>query len=170
MSPGTGARTVRRMNRLSSAAVVILLLLTAGGWAPASAQVENVPVGNQVYDFLDRLGVRGVLPTFSTVVVPLSRREVAELLQRAAGRDSLLGDAERAYLKKFIREFAHDLGMPDDRYQIIGSHESFGDAVEGSVSDREKYLFAYTDSSASLFVEFLGSYEYRPVGAKYEAT
>jgi hypothetical protein len=116
-----------------------------------------------VYDFLDRLGVRGVLPTFSAAVVPFSRREVADYLRQAAGRDSLLSAAEKAYLKKFMREFAHDLGLPDDRYQVIGPHASFREFIGGAGSDREKYLYAYTDSSASVYVEFLGSYEYRPV-------
>lgn len=161
--PGGRASAVRAVSGFFYTGAAMLLLLTLGAWAPASAQVENVPAGNQVYDFLDRLGVRGVLPAFSTVVVPLSRREVAELLKQASDRDSLLSRAERAYLEKFRREFAHDLGIPDDRYQIIGPHNSFGDAMEGAVSDREKYLFAHTDSSASVFVEFLGSYEYRPV-------
>jgi len=158
-----GTWAASRLARFVRATAPILLVAVVLGASRLSAQVENVPAGNQVYDFLDRLGVRGVLPTFSTVVVPLSRREVAELLQAATGRDSLLSDAERAYLKKFMREFAHDLGLPDDRYQVIGPHDSFGDFMEGSVSDREKYLYAYTDSSASIFVEFLGSYEHRPV-------
>ena len=177
MLPEQSPRSARGMRPLSAAGVVnargvsrfalagVLAFIALSLWASplASAQVENVPAGNQVYDFLDRLGVRGVLPTFSTVVVPLSRREVAGLLQEASERDSLLSNAERAYLRKFRREFAHDLGLPDDRYQIIGPHDSFGDAMEGAVSDREKYLFAYTDSNASVFVDFLGSYEYRPV-------
>lgn len=141
----------------------LALLLIAGITGPASAQVENVPVANQVYEFLDRLGVRGVLPAFSTVALPISRREVAEYLQQAGERDSLLSDAERAYLKKFMREFAHDLRLPDDRFQVIDNHASFAEATEGAVSDREKYLYAYTDSSVSVYVEFLGSYEYRPV-------
>ena len=130
----------------------------------ARAQVEHVPVSNQVYEFLDRLGVRGVLPLASVSALPLSRREVAEQLRSVADRDSLLSPAEREFLRKFQREFAHELGdVPDDAFALIGAHESFADLAAGAVSDREKYVIALTDSNITLRGEFLGAYEYRPV-------
>ena len=47
-------------------------------WSIVSAQVENVPIQNQVYEFLNRMGVRGILPLYSNTMVPISRREVAD--------------------------------------------------------------------------------------------
>jgi hypothetical protein len=125
--------------------------------------VENVPATNQVYEFLDRLGVRGVLPNFSAADLPLSRREVARLLEAISLKDSLLSEAEAQYVRKFREEFALELGIEDTRFALIGSNPSGLPTIAGLVSDREKYVLSLPDSGASVFVELLASAEYRPV-------
>lgn len=160
------------------AAVVITLL----GTSAALAQVENVPVSNQVYEFIDRLGVRGILPAASSTMVPMSRAEVARLLLEASGKRAGMSGAEAAYLDKFLREFAREIetgpasgagggAAAADSAVRAGSPRSPGDwnpagLFNGSpagdfLSDREKYLYYYADSSVSLYLEFLGSLEYR---------
>jgi hypothetical protein len=156
-----------------SAAVVLALL----SGSAARAQVENVPASNQVYEFIDRLGVRGILPAASTTMVPMSRGSVAGLLLEAAARRGDMSSAEAAYLDKFMREFAHDLAAAGD---TTGFAAGAGGGLAGEgpdgrepaglfncspagdfLSDKEKYLYYYTDSSVSLYLEFLGSLEYR---------
>jgi len=125
----------------------------------AAAQVENVPVSNQVYEFLDRLGVRGILPLYSNTMIPLSRATVAGLLLEAGAKRDDLSDAEIGYLEKFKREFAREL---DRGNEVVSSAGLFNGASPGDLSsDREKYLYFYTDSAASLYLEFLGSLEHR---------
>lgn len=146
------------MQRLPAAALVLLLLAPSDR---ARAQAENVPVGNQVYEFLDRMGVKGVLPLYSNALLPLSRRQVAELLEEAGERRDALSATEQAYLAKFEREFARELGLDDDPFVLFGAHESAGALVEGAGSDREKFLYYYADSAAVFAAEFVGGLEYR---------
>jgi hypothetical protein len=121
-----------------------------------TAQVENVPVANQVYEFLDRLGVEGILPLYSNTMIPIPRKEVAAFLKTADQKKEYLSDAERAYLDKFKKEFAHEFD-PDHEE----SFNLFRDGFDGILSDKEKYLYSYTDSSVSAYVDFLGSAEHR---------
>ena len=160
---------------LRVAALAAWLLLACGG---APAQVENVPVSNQVYEFIDRLGVRGILPLASATMVPLSRGRVAELLLETSKRRAELSSAEADYLDKFLREFAHEAGAapratadsaggatgavpapPPDDWTPAGLFN--GSPAGEFFSSREKYLYYYADSSVSLFLEFLGTLEYR---------
>jgi len=46
----------------------------------SDAQIENVPVNNQVYEFLNRMGVKRILLMYSNTMIPISRKEVAEFL------------------------------------------------------------------------------------------
>jgi len=139
--------------------VVLLAVLVA---PPVAAQVENVPVTNQVYEYLDRLAVRGLLPPYSNASIPLSRATVASLLQAAETKRSAMTRAEESFLEKFQREFAVELGRGiDNAYVLIGSEGADESFARGTLSDREKFLFALVDSGATLFVELLGSLEYR---------
>jgi hypothetical protein len=139
-------------------AVVVILLLA--GRALASAQMENVPVKNQVYEFLNRMGVKGILPLYTNTMVPLTRKKVAEHLKAVESRKDALSQAERGYLEKFEREFMHEIDPAGDAPSGLFN----GDPVSDAFADKEKYLYHYSDSTASLFVEFLGSAEYRRAG------
>ena len=46
-----------------------LLALVLVSAALLRAQTENVPVANQVYEFLDRMGVKGILPLYANTVM-----------------------------------------------------------------------------------------------------
>lgn len=122
--------------------------------------MENVPVKNQVYEFLDRMGVKGVLPLYSNTMVPLTRKRVAEDLKAIESRRSELSAAEQGFLEKFEREFMHEIDPAQE--SPVGLFN--GDPVSGALSDKEKYLYHYADSTASLYAEFLASGEYRRAG------
>jgi hypothetical protein len=126
----------------------------------AHAQVENVPVANQVYEFLNRMGVKGILPLYSNTILPLSRAEVAQDLAAIAAREGELSEAERGYLAKFRREFIHEIAPSEDESSGLFN----GDPVMDAFSQKESYLYHYADSSVSLFAEFLASGEYRRSG------
>lgn len=150
---------------------LLLLVLAAWGSSRALAQAENVPVGNQVYEFLDRLGVQGVLPLYSNAALPLSRRQVADLLATAGERRGELSTVEQDYLAKFEREFARELGGDDRPFVLFGAQESFEAMLEGAGGDAEKFLYYYADSAAVLGVEFIGGAEYRAAfGDSYGTT
>ncbi len=146
---------------------ITLVVVTA-----AIAQVEHVPVANQVYEFLDRLGVKGVLPLYSGASLPLSRAEVAEYLRTAEAKRDQLTDTERGFLDKFRREFALELNLREEEpFVLLGEHRSIGDIITEGTSDKEKYLYRHADSSVSLFAEFLGDIEWRGIsGDSYGRT
>src|SRR5437879_5230488 len=119
-------------------------------------QVENVPVTNQVYEFLNRMGVEGVLSLYSNAVLPLSRREVADFLIEVSNKKEQLTGVERQFLQKFTREFAHEINPAGEDAAVL-----IRDGFQGVFSQKEKYLYTYSDSSIALSVELLGGLEYR---------
>ncbi len=145
--------------------VLLLFPLLCASWAVA--QVEHVPISHPVYEFLDRLGVEGVLPAHSSSMVPLERGEVSALLRTAASfRSSIAdvggGDVEGATLDKYLKEFTPDAGSrPGEDLVLLGPHESFGAFIAGLASQKQKYLVAYADSFITVYGELLGSAEYR---------
>ncbi len=149
----------------------ILSLLVLAGSLASAQHVEHVPFAHPVHDFIDRLGVRGVLPLESVVVRPIERREAARLLDSAWAHRGSLTRVERATVEKFRTEFAADLGERLDRdVVILGEQTSLTALAEGLVSDREKHLFAVMDSAASLVVDLLASVEYRSIHSASRAT
>jgi hypothetical protein len=131
------------------------------------SQIENVPVNNQVYEYLHRMGVRGLLPLYSNAMIPLSRRAVAEMIRTLNDQRSELTPAEIEYLNKFRQEFIHEIDRAAENADVLfrnGSLQTF-------FSDNEKYLYTYTDSSVSLYTEFIGTLEHRRVtGGTYGDT
>ena len=129
---------------------------------PATAQVEHVPMSHAVYEYLDRLGVKGILPAHSASMVPLERGEVWSLLRTAAGLRSALATADGLTLDKYLREFAPDAGTrADEDFVLLGPHASAGEVLDGLGSQKQKYLLAIVDSMATLYGELLGFAEYR---------
>jgi hypothetical protein len=140
----------------------VLLLIAALAVVPAIGQVEHVPMNHPVYEYLDRLGVKGVLPAFSASMVPLERSEVMALLDSARQAESSLGEVERRMLNKYLIEFAVDAGTrPDLDWVIIGSCPSSDGSFADAVSQKQKYLAAVVDSIATFYGELLASAEYR---------
>ncbi len=126
------------------------------------AQVEHVPITHPVYEFLDRLGVEGLLPAQSSSMLPLDRGEVASLLQFTAASRSLLGRVDVVTLDKYLRGFAPDAGTrPEEDMVIVGDHASLSGFLDGLASQKQKYLVAIVDSMAIVYGELLGSIEYR---------
>ncbi len=138
--------------------IFAIALLTALASSIAPAQVENVPISNPVYEFLDRLGVKGILPHYSNTMIPLSRREVADDLVKASAREERLTDAERAYLAKFRQEFAHEIDPTQENATAL-----FRDGPADYLSNKEKYLYSFANSDVTAYVQLLGSLEYRTV-------
>lgn len=131
----------------------------------AMAQVETVPVVHSIYTFLKRMEVKGLIERYHDAVLPISRSEVAGFLAALEKRQGSLTNAERDYLADVLAEFRFDLtGNTDGFLSVIDSDEpSFGAAVGEELSDREKYLYAYHDSTLSFFVNGLVTVDSRRI-------
>jgi len=120
-------------------------------------QVETVPISNQVYEFLERMAVKGVLPLYTNAMIPLSRKEVADNLVRIGEQREKLSTAEMEFLRKFQLEFSHEIDPASENNTVLLRDPVFHDIL----SDREKYLYQYTDSALTFYTELLGSIDHR---------
>ncbi len=136
-----------------------LLLLSLPG-AFCRAQIEHLPVGNPIYDFLDRMAVRGLLPDFSRSHLPYQRIEVARFLDTLSARPQALGETERALLARYRDEVNAELDNTQTQTNLFEAGP-VGEKIDGIFSDRQKNLYHWRDSSTTFYVEFLGSADYR---------
>jgi hypothetical protein len=128
------------------------------------AQLENVPVDNPVYDFLKRMEVKGIIAQYPDAVLPLSRREVAEFLKTIEKHRSELTATEREVLDDLKVEFAHELGLgTEDRFVVFSDDGGLSETISGLTSDKEKFLYAWQDSSGTFFTDLLLSGSLRAV-------
>ncbi len=131
---------------------IVLILLAAGfGCAHLHAQVELVPADHEVYNFLKRMQVRGVLTDqFSTVYVPYDRQTIGVLIENVSDHREKLSRAENAALQRYMIEFSYELGLPRDE-RISLWHDGF----TGLFDPRQKYLYRYEDDTAVISAKLL---------------
>ena len=126
------------------------------------AQLESVPVANPVYDFLKRMEVKRVITRYPDAVLPLSRRDVAEFLKTIDKHRSDITATERNVLDDFKVEFAHELGLgTENRFVVFSGEGGLSETISGLTSDKEKFLYAWQDSSNTFFTDLLLSADFR---------
>ncbi len=135
----------------------LLIILVALIPARGKAQAENVPATHPVYVFLKRMEVKGLIERYHDAILPLSRKEVGEFLVVLKSRSQEMTSAEQGYLDDFLSEFQFDIsGSMQGFHSLIDSGEpTFGDALAGTLSNREKYLYMHADTNLSFFVNGL---------------
>ena len=143
----------------------ILFLLFVLSWPGTYVfgQAEHVPITNPVYDFLDRMQIKGVLPSFSRAVIPMDREDVVGYLRAVVAEQSSLRATELSLLRRYEDEFIAEADGSQQRILLFAGRESLGGKARNSFSDREKFLYAWAseDKSSTFFMEFLGTAEYR---------
>ena len=127
------------------------------------AQHEHVPVKNPVYDFLLRMQVRGILPDYSHAALPLERQSIVLLLDSLETQRVNLTRTEQALLDRFESEFTDEARRRQSRSILFRSDDPFAEKVNDIFSDKEKFLYAWQDSTTTFFMELLANAEYRTV-------
>lgn len=146
---------ISRMLRFVLIRAFLLSLLICG---QTFSQLENVPVGNPVYDFLKRMEVKGIITGYYNVVLPISREEVARFLLEIDRHRDKLSSTDRGFLDDFKIEFAPDMGLgTTNELSILSGDRTFSERLGEIFSEKEKYLYVYRDSSSSFYVDLLGS-------------
>ncbi len=139
---------------------VSLILLLASG-ATALAQRELVPVTNPVYQFLFRQELRGAIHGFHWGMLPLSRKDIAGFLDSLQMR-AVVGDrlpaADDAWLRDLRVEFSYDLDHTLDPSSSLIPGFEFSGVFDDT---RQKYLYNYSDSSSSVFIDGFADWSYR---------
>ena len=88
----------------------ILLLLFALFCTSLSAQVVLVPLNNNVYDFLERMQVKGMTGRYFGGIKPIPRTGVREYLVHIFDHDDYcdLSEYEKEQLEDYLKEFSYE--------------------------------------------------------------
>jgi len=125
------------------------------------SQTENVPVHHPVYQFLERMNVRGFLPKYNNAVLPLSRREIAEHLIEL--QNQRLHQREMAFWKKFFSEFENETNE-----NVTNTYSIFSEKNDANYFQSIKHLYIVRDSNASIAIEGILNMDYRQTSQRKE--
>ena len=119
------------------------------------AQVENVHLDNDVYEFLKEMKVKGILEYISEDNPNLSRKEVQQLLLACENQKENLSNTELERLEKYKEEFFFEMLSVDRKWTMFGR-----DGISGTFSDfmtdRQKYMYATEKDGNTFFMEMIG--------------
>lgn len=125
------------------------------------SQAENVPVHHPVYQFLERMNVRGFLQNYNNVVLPLSRKEIAMHLMLIQNKP--LHQKENALLKKYFVEFENETNE-----NLSNSYSLFSGKSDAKYFNSIKHLYTLHDSNASITIDGLLNIDYRQTSKQNE--
>ena len=130
------------------------------------AQVENVPLGHPVYDYLKEMKVKHVIGFTHDDSPNLSRMEVQNFLKEIRKDIVELSPTEKYLLMKYETEFFEDKLTQDKYWQMFNYDSSFVDNLGNFGVDKIKYMYAYKDENVNAFLEGIGHFvfaqEYKP--------
>jgi len=154
MSDSPPVHCFRKAQNLLLAGLICFLLLIS----IASAQRELLPADHPVYKFLLRQQMHGLIKDFHWGMLPLTRAEVASFLHGLKTRSVELSNVDSRKLDDFEIEFEYDISKTLLRTSPFLPGPSFSHLFD---NEQQKYLAAYKDSVASLFIDGFGFYSYR---------
>jgi hypothetical protein len=117
------------------------------------AQVELVPASNKIYDFLDRMLINGIIKNYSPSMAPISRREIAGLLEEINGKKSKISKTDKKFLDDYLIEYEYDISHPLKNSSPLFSISKISDIFSDK---KQKYLYAKADSNSSVFWDAIG--------------
>jgi len=134
------------------------LLIFFSFYSVIYSQTELVPVKHHVYDFLKRMQVNGVIPSFNSANLPIDRDKVSGFLKKIDSLKSSITNTDRKILAEMLTEFNQKPALYDTL-----SYGFFNNPSIGSIFDngRQKYLYKYNDDNVSFYVDGMASYSYR---------
>lgn len=72
------------------------------------AQTVRVPIDNSIYNFMERLSIKGIIK-FTDEVKPLSRLYISNKLQELKSKENLLTELEKVELDFYLKEYYAEL-------------------------------------------------------------
>lgn len=125
-----------------------------------NAQVENVPIDHQVYNFLKEMKVKGVINSIHDDNPSMSAEEVLTKLKLINEKSKELSSTESAILKKYIDEFNIYNQNKLNTFELFGSGEQYSNSFSEFWSEKKKYSIIYKDSALTFFFNILGNIKY----------
>lgn len=110
------------------------------------SQQELTPVSDDVYFFLKRMQVAGVIPDYNSSLLPLSRKQVANYLNQI-NNSSSVSSSDREVLKGYLLDYSFELKRNPEALSISKN------GLSGIFNnDKNKYIYYSYDSTNSLFL------------------
>lgn len=135
------------MKKLSTLIFIFMMTLSN-----VYSQSEKVELRNNVYDFLNRLYVKGVIDNYSNASLPLSRAKVTEYLKFLDANIEKLNNTEIMKLSDLKKEFQYELNISDSSGLELFKNGSFFNNLSNLFSDRERYIYSFADSNNTFFL------------------
>jgi hypothetical protein len=132
---------------------VLLILYTQ----KICSQVELVSASHPVYEFLKRMQLMGIIKEYNSSLIPISRSEVSSYLKKIESSE-YLSKTDKKILQDYKIEFEYDL---NNTLKNSTSIEKEFDKISFFGNKKQKYLYNYVDSNATLFIDFLSDISYR---------
>lgn len=110
----------------------------------ASGQTVYQKVNSDVYNFLERLSIKGIIE-YHSEIKPIPRKEIANFLLKAQSNQNKLTDIDRKEIEFYLKEFADEVSLIDEGViQKLPRTEFF------TSGENERFrLFNYRDSTFS---------------------
>jgi hypothetical protein len=134
-----------------------IFLILSLGTCKLFSQVELVSVSHPVYDYLKRMQLMGVIKNYNSSLIPISRSEVSSYFKQIES-SSLLTKTDKKILDDYKIEFEYELN------NTLKNSTSLFKKFESDYlfsNGKQKYLYNYADSNATLFLDFLGDLSFR---------
>jgi hypothetical protein len=114
------------------------------------SQVENVPVGHQVYSFLKEMQVKGILKDYDDVILPLSKQQVITCLLKIDSIKIKLSQTEKEFLIRLEEKF----GLNSRERNPVNVFDNFPSELSKNLSsDSEKHIYSLKDSVISFIAD-----------------
>lgn len=123
----------------------------------ANAQVELVQPTHPVYNFLQRMQTMKIIPDYNPGNIPIDRQNVASFLKIISENYSRLSSTDKRILDDYAVEFEYEV-----KGELKKTASLFSEGFKNIFSDKkQKYLYSFADSNATLFLDALGSISQR---------
>ncbi|MDZ4712700.1 MAG: capsule assembly Wzi family protein [bacterium] len=139
---------------------LLFLLMICFTYQQSSAQVENVPLSNSVYDFLKEMRVKGIITNYNDDDPGMARFQVADRLQIMNKKKSRLGKVETELLEKYMIEFLPEEINKMNTTSLFGGNMKMSHGIKELFTDKQKYLYAYQKVNNNIFINTIGQLFY----------
>jgi hypothetical protein len=122
------------------------------------AQVGYVEASHPIYQFLERMNVRGIISSYNSFELPKSRKEIGKWLKQIGKHLYKLNSTDKEIFRQFKSEFEYEYSYRADKYySLIGN----GISQNYPFSSKEKYLYFYSDKNkSSFYVNLIGNVKF----------
>lgn len=132
--------------KFSLAAAFCLAILISSYSFP---QVDNIPSDNEVYKFLHRKFIEGLLTDYDDIILPLSRNQISKFLYQIRSQEEKLSPLDKELLHRFIVK----LGDSDSLYALNFFDGFPNEFLENVASDKEKHLYKFKDQTVTFVID-----------------